>query len=73
MTLIAINLIQNGNLDVARQYLDRTFEINPAYPNIYYGFALLAEAEYNFREAFEMSVVALFKNTKKWIYSISNR
>ncbi len=35
MTLIAINLIQNGNLDVARQYLDRAFEINPAYPNIY--------------------------------------
>jgi Flp pilus assembly protein TadD len=65
MTLIAINLIQNGNPDVARQYLDRAFAVNPAYPNIYYAFALLAEAEHNSREAFEMSVVALFKNPKK--------
>ncbi len=65
MTLIAVNLIQNGNPDAARQYLDRAFEVNPAYPNIYYGFALLAEAEHNYREAFEMSVVTLFKNPVK--------
>ena len=65
MTLIAINLIQNGKADTARQYLDRAFDVNPAYPNIYNGFALLAEAEHNSREAFEMSVVALFKNPKK--------
>lgn len=65
MTLIAINLIQNGNPDAARQYLDRAFAVNPAYPNIYYAFALLAEAEHHSREAFEMSIVALFKNPKK--------
>ena len=65
MTLIAVNLIQNGKADAARQYLDRAFEVNPAYPNIYYGFALLAEAEHNYREAFEMSVVTLFKNPVK--------
>ena len=65
LTLIAINLIQNGNPDAARQYLDQAFAVNPAYPNIYYAFALLAEAEHHSREAFEMSVVALFKNRKK--------
>ena len=65
LTLIAINLIQNGKADAARQYLDQAFALNPAYPNIYYAFALLAEGEQNFREAFEMSVVALFKNQKK--------
>ncbi len=65
MTLIAINLIQNGNPDAARQYLDRAFAVNPAYPNMYYAFALLAEAEHHSKEAFEMSVVALFKNPKK--------
>ena len=65
MTLIAINLIQNGNPDAARQYLDKAFTVNPAYPNIYYAFALLAEAEHNSKEAFEMAVVALFKNPAK--------
>ena len=65
MTLIAINLIQNGSPDAARQYLDRAFEINPAYPNMYYAFALLAEAEHNYKEAFEMAIVALFKNPRK--------
>jgi len=65
LTLIAINLIQNGKADAARQYLDQAFALNPAYPNIYYAYALLAEGEHNFREAFEMSVVALFKNPKK--------
>jgi hypothetical protein len=65
MTLIAINLIQNENLDAARQYLDKAFAVNPGYPNIYYAFALLAEAEHSFKEAFEMSVVALFKNPAK--------
>ncbi|MEI7749112.1 MAG: hypothetical protein WCI81_08560, partial [Chlorobiaceae bacterium] len=60
ITLIAINLIQNGKLDAARQYLDKAFELNPAYPNMYYAFALLAEAEHNFKEAFEMAIVALF-------------
>jgi len=65
LTLIAINLIRNGKSETARQYLDKAFEINPAYPNIYYAFALIAEAEHHFKEAFEMSVVALFKNPKK--------
>jgi len=65
MTLIAINLIQTGSLDAARQYLDRAFAVNPACPNMYYGFALLAEAEHYYKEAFEMAIVALFKNTKK--------
>ncbi|MEI7789382.1 MAG: hypothetical protein WCI23_12090 [Chlorobiaceae bacterium] len=32
---------------------------------MYFAFVLLAEAEHNFKEAFEMSVVALFKNPKK--------
>ncbi|MEI6652743.1 MAG: hypothetical protein WCL42_09245 [Chlorobiaceae bacterium] len=65
ITLIAINLIQNGNPDAARQHLDKAFELNPAYPNTYYAFALLAEAEHNFKEAFEMAIVALFKNPAK--------
>ena len=65
LTFIAINLIQFGKNETARQYLDKAFEINPAYPNIYYGFALLAQAEHNFKEAFEMAVVALFKNPLK--------
>ena len=61
----AINLIQNGKPEAARQYIDKAFEINPADPNIYYAFALLAEAEQHFKEAFEMAVVALFKNPRK--------
>ncbi len=65
LTQIAINQIQKGSPDAARQYLDSAFALNPAYPNIYYAFALLADAEHHSREAFEMSVVALFKNPKK--------
>ena len=65
LTLVAINLIQNGKPEVARQYLDRAFEINPAYPNMYYAYAKLAEAEHNDKEAFQLAVVALFKNPRK--------
>ena len=62
LTRIGLNLIQYGWDDVARHYLDRAFEINPAYPNMYYAFALIAESEHNYKEMFELSVVALFKN-----------
>ena len=65
LTLIGITLIRNGSSEKARKYLDKAFLLNPAYPNMHYGFALLAEAEHNFKEAFEMAVVALFKNPNK--------
>ena len=65
LTLIALNLIPNGRPEAAREYLDKAFEINPAYPNIYYAYTKLAEAEHNDKLAFEMAVVALFKNPRK--------
>jgi len=65
LTLIALNLIQNGRAEAARTYLDKAFEIKPAYPNMYYAYAKLAEAEHNDKQAFEMAVVALFKNPRK--------
>ncbi len=65
LTRIGLNLIQYGWDDVARHYLDRAFDINPAYPNMYYAFALIAESEHNYKEMFELSVVALFKNPRR--------
>ena len=65
LTIIALNLIPNGRPEKAREYLDKAFEINPGYPNMYYAYAKLAEAEHNDKQAFEMAVVALFKNPRK--------
>jgi len=65
LTIIALNLIPNGRPEAARQYLDKAFEINPAYPNMYYAYAKLAETEHNDKEAFQLAVVALFKNPRK--------
>ena len=62
MTIIGINLIHSGKNDEAMLYLDKALKLNPDFPKTHYAFALLAAAEHNNKNAFEMAVVAMLKN-----------
>lgn len=65
LTLIGINLFQSGKTDEALEYLNKSLKLNRDYPNTHYAFAMLAAADNNFKDAFEMAFVALLKNPRK--------
>lgn len=62
---IGANLMQLDNKKEALIYFNRALKSDSNYPNTYYGLALLANKEEDYKKAFELSLLGLSKMNKR--------
>ena len=62
---IGANLMQLNNKKEALNYFNKALKSDSNYPNTYYGLALVANDDEDYKKAFELSLVALSKTKKK--------
>ena len=70
---IGANLMQLNNKKEALIYFNRALKSDSDYPNTYYGLALVANGDEDYKKAFELSLVALskIKKSNQQLYSNS--
>jgi len=62
---IGANLMQLNNKKEALNYFNKALKSDSNYPNTYYGIALVANGDGDYKKSFELSLVALSKTNKK--------
>ena len=65
MNNIGASLMQKGETEAARMYLNKALEINDQYPNTHFALGTLLEKSGNLREAFEHYIKAIKVNPRK--------